>query len=638
LNKNYLDQINSPADLKKLDVPELASLAKELREFMINVISKTGGHLAPSLGTVELTLALHYVFNTPDDKIIWDVGHQSYIHKIITGRRDVFHTIRQHKGISGFPKIEESEYDTFGVGHSCTSISAALGYIYGRDLKGEDNKVIAVIGDGALTGGEAFEGLNNAGASKKDIIVIMNDNEMSISRNVGAMASYLAEILTTHSFNKAKTTIWNLTGKLSTFGERIRYAVAQVDQSLKAVVVPGLLFERLGFKYVGPIDGHNLSKMIRIFQNIKEYKGPQIIHLLTKKGKGYEFAEKDACKYHGIGSFETDTGNSITGSGKSYSKLLGETLVKFAESNDKIIAITAAMSVGTGLNIFEKKYKERFFDVGIAEQHAVTFAAAMALQGFIPVVAIYSTFLQRAYDQIIHDVALQNLPVVFAIDRAGIVGEDGPTHHGTFDLSFLRNVPNMIIMSPKDESEFQDMLWTAVNYRKGPVAIRYPRGVGIGNSKESGFNLLDIGKGEILREGNDGTIFAVGRMVLTALDCHEELLKKEISLKIVNARFIKPLDKNLILDLINKNEKAFTLEENSLIGGFGSALSEFLMDENIKKVQLTRIGIPDRFITHGKTPILHKQIGLDSESITDLILRKVNQKIHDEKKVEKIII
>ena len=638
MNKNYLDNINSPDDLKKLNVPELALLAREIREYMINVISKTGGHLAPSLGTVELTLALHYVFNAPCDKIIWDVGHQSYTHKIITGRKDLFHTIRQYKGISGFPRIDESKYDTFGVGHASTSISAALGYIYGRDLNGENYHVVAVIGDGALTGGEAFEGLNNAGASKKDIIVIINDNEMSISRNVGAMASYLAEILTSPSFNKAKTTIWNLTGKLSTFGERIRYAVSQVDQSLKAVVVPGLLFERLGFRYVGPIDGHNLAKMIKIFQNIKKYKGPQIVHLLTKKGKGYKFAEKDACKYHGIGSFEMDTGNSISSSGKSYSKVLGSTLTMFAETNPKIVAITAAMSVGTGLNTFEKKYPERFFDVGIAEQHAVTFSASLALQGFIPVVAIYSTFLQRAYDQIIHDVALQNLPVVFAIDRAGIVGEDGPTHHGTMDLSYLRAVPNMVIMSPKDEAEFQDMLWTAVNYRKGPVAIRYPRGAGTGNIKEDGFEILEIGRGEILEKGEDAIVIALGRMVGVALKANKLLKDKGISTTVVNARFVKPLDEKLILDLVRKNKKIFTIEENVLYGGFGSAVAELFVDRNISNIKMTRFGIKDKFITHGKVSILLKEVGLDSEKIAELIYKKITNEEYSEKSIQEITI
>jgi len=623
LNESYLKNVNSPADIKKLSIPKLANLARELREYLIDVVSKTGGHLAPSLGTVELTLALHYVYNTPEDKLVWDVGHQSYVHKIITGRKDEFNTIRQYKGLSGFPKISESVYDTYGVGHSCTSISAALGFVHARDLKGEAHKVIAIIGDGAMTGGEAYEGLNNAGASKKDIVVIINDNEMSISKNVGAMAGYLADILTAHSFNKAKTTIWNLTGKLSTLGERIRYAVAQVDQSLKAVVVPGLLFERLGFKYIGPIDGHNLAKMIRIFQNIKPYKGPIIIHVLTKKGKGYEFAEKDACKYHGIGSFETKTGNFISKSGPSYSEVLGRTITKFARSNPKIVAVTAAMSVGTGLSIFEKEFKDRFFDVGIAEQHAVTFSAAMALQGFIPVVAIYSTFLQRAFDQVIHDVALQNLPVIFAIDRAGLVGEDGPTHHGSFDLSYLRAVPNMIIMAPKDEAEFQDMLWTAVNYKKGPVAVRYPRGCGAGNFKESDFNLLEIGKSEILQEGEDGVIFAVGRMVIAALEAVKILNEKNIFPAVVNARFVKPLDEELIINMSKRRNTIFTIEENSVVGGFGSAISELLVDRTIKDFRLIRIGIPDRFITHGKTSVLHEEIGIDCNSIANIISKEL---------------
>ncbi|MFC1725040.1 1-deoxy-D-xylulose-5-phosphate synthase [candidate division KSB1 bacterium] len=620
-----LEIINSPADLKKLTIPDLAELAKELRSFIIDTVSETGGHLAPTLGVIELTIALHYVFNTPIDKIVWDVGHQAYAHKIITGRKDNFSTIRQYNGLSGFPKITESEYDTFGVGHASTSISAALGLACSRDLKKEDYKVLAVLGDGALTGGEAFEGLNNAGALKKDMIVVLNDNKMSISKNVGALPQYLAEIISTPAFNKVKADIWNLTEKLSKFGKKIQDVVRRVDNGIKAVLVPGLLFERLGFSYIGPIDGHSLSTLIRIFRHIKMIKGPVFVHIITKKGKGYKFAEENASKFHGIGSFEKNTGNSLSADPEktsTYSKLFGNVLCKIAEKNEKVVAITAAMCDGTGLTEFRETFPDRFFDVGIAEQHAITFAGGLSLGGFKPVVAIYSTFLQRSFDQIIHDIALQNLNILFAIDRGGLVGDDGPTHHGTFDLSYLRLIPNMVIMSPKDEFEFRDMIWTAVNY-KGPVAIRFPRAKARNIKIDAnGFNMLPIGKGELVCEGKKVAILTLGRMIDNAIKA-KEILGKEIEPAIYNLKFVKPLDKELLRNIFKEYSFVITLEENTLIGGFGGAVSEFIVDEKLRNAKIYRIGLPDNFITHGSVDILFKISNLDPESIANAIRKLI---------------
>ncbi|HEX9934621.1 MAG TPA: 1-deoxy-D-xylulose-5-phosphate synthase, partial [bacterium] len=470
-----LDRIQSPADLKKLGNVELEILARELREFLIQTVSSTGGHLAPSLGAVELTLALHIVFDSPKDKIVWDVGHQAYTHKILTGRKKRFNTLRQYKGLSGFPKISESEHDAFGVGHASTAISAALGFATARDLLKEDHKVIAVVGDGALTGGLAFEGLNNAGDSKRDLIVVLNDNRMSISPNVGALSGHLTKIITAPLYNRIKDLLWAWTGKLAKGSVQIRSLIRHIEEGLKAMMVPGLLFECLGFRYFGPLDGHNLPQLIHVFQEIKRLHGPVMIHLITKKGKGYKFAEEDAIKFHGLASFCAETGD-VTGKKRpTYTEIFGKTLVELAEKDGRIVGITAAMADGTGMIHFARRFPERFFDVGIAEGHAVTFAAALAHRGLRPVVAIYSTFLQRAFDQIIHDVALQNLPVIFAVDRAGLVGEDGPTHHGSFDLSYLRLIPNLVILSPKDENEMRNMLYTALRYGKGPVAVRYPR-------------------------------------------------------------------------------------------------------------------------------------------------------------------
>lgn len=615
---NLLEKINTPKDIKHLDVPQLAMLAKELREFLVTTISETGGHLAPSLGVVELTLILHYLFDTPQDKLIWDVGHQAYVHKIITGRKDKLATIRQYGGLSGFPKIDESPYDHFGVGHASTSISAALGLAAARDIKQEKNKVVAIIGDGSLTGGLAFEGLNNAGSLKKDIIVVLNDNKMSISKNVGALSKYLTTLITNPVYNRFKEDIWDLTGRLAHVGKRIRRAIGRVDEGLKAIVVPGLLFERLGFRYIGPVDGHNLSEMMRIFREVKKMRGPLLVHVLTIKGKGYKFAEENASKFHGLQPFNRLTGQSNSVSKlPSYSKVFGDTLCTLAARDKKIVGITAAMSIGTGLNHFAEKYPQRFFDVGIAEGHAVTFAAGLATQGLRPVAAIYSSFLQRALDQIIHDVALQKLPVVFALDRAGIVGDDGPTHHGTFDLSFLRSVPNLIIMAPKDEREFQNMIFTAVNYPDGPVAIRYPRGHGTGVALSDQFEEIPIGSSEIVYQSpkQDVAILAVGNMVQRAVGVAQKLENIGVGATAVNMRFVKPIDENRLTEITENFPAIITIEDNALQGGFGSAVLESLTKKQMRQVKFKSLGLPDTFIEHGEPDILYKNLKLDEDGI-----------------------
>lgn len=608
-----LDQIDSPKDLKSLSVAELTQLAHEIREKIIHTVSKTGGHLAPSLGTVELTLALHRVFDTPKDKIIWDVGHQSYTHKLITGRRENFHTLRTYGGIAGFPRREESEYDTFGTGHSSTSISAALGFATARDLCQERFKAIAVIGDGALTAGMAYEGLNQTGFMHKDIIVVLNDNGMSISKNVGGLAKYLNKIITTPAYTHLKTDIWDLLGKLpKDIGEKARAAARKLKEGLKNFIVPAILFEELGFQYIGPFDGHDLKVLIENFEYVKKIKGPILVHVLTEKGRGYTPAMNEPSKFHGLGSFNKVTGKTIQRrKALTYTEVFGDTMVKLAQQNQKIVAITAAMPEGTGLDKFRDTFPDRFFDVGIAEQHAITFSAGMALQGLRPVCAIYSTFLQRGFDQVIHDVCLQNIPLIFALDRAGIVGEDGPTHHGTFDLSYLRCIPNIIICAPKDENELQNMLYTAVEYNKGPVAIRYPRGEGIG-AKLKPVQKLEIGKAEIIKEGEQGIILALGSMVYPALEAAQELEDEGIHIGVVNARFVRPLDETLLKKI--KNKKIITIEENSLHGGFGSAVLEFFNLAD-KETKLLRIGLPDKFIEHGARSILLEKYGLTTKNI-----------------------
>jgi 1-deoxy-D-xylulose-5-phosphate synthase len=633
-NYRILPRINSPDDLKGLSVRELEELASEIREFIIDTISKVGGHLGASLGVVELTLAVHYVFNAPRDKIVWDTGHQGYVHKIITGRRDVFHTIRQFKGISGFLKRSESIYDVFGAGHASTSISAALGIATARDFDGQDYKVVAIIGDGAMTAGLAYEAMNNAGVLKKNLIVILNDNNMSISPNVWAVSKYFTELIASSHYNKLKSFVWDLTGQLDSVGDRIRKLAARVEGGVKAIITPGMLFEALGFRYFGPVNGHNIQKLIRILSEIKNLNGPILLHVITQKGKGYKPAEEDEQKLHGVTPFDKVTGKmykSDKPQPPSYTKVFGEAVVQLARQNSKIVGITAAMPEGTGLNILKKEIPERFFDVGIAEQHAVTFSAGLATEGYIPICAIYSTFLQRAFDQIIHDVALQHLHVVFALDRAGLVGADGSTHHGAFDLSYLRLIPNMVIMAPKDESELRDMLYTATIYNKGPVAIRYPRGNGVGVPLKENFDLIEIGKAEILREGNDIAILAVGSMVYPSLKASEKLSSYGIDAMVVNMRFVKPLDEELLDYVFERFDKVVTVEENTIRGGFGSAVLEYAAMRGVKNVKFLIHGIPDEFIEHGTQNELWRMLKLDPDGIVERIIETFDFEILKDK-------
>ncbi len=618
---SILSTVDSPRDVQSLTIPQMAQLARELREYILETVSHTGGHLAPSLGVVELTLALYHIFDSPRDKIVWDVGHQAYAHKILTGRREAFTTVRQHKGISGFPKPSESEYDAFGVGHASTAISAALGMACARDLKGDNNHVIAVVGDGALTGGLAFEGLNNAGASGKNFIVILNDNSMSISPNVGALSRYLTNLISNPLYNRFKNEIWALTGRLDRMGDRIRWATRRLEESIKNVIMPGLLFERLGFRYFGPVDGHNLSSLVRFFQEIKRLNGPILVHVQTQKGRGFKPAEKNASIFHGLGRFDRKTGQVIiTSSAPSYTRVFGDSLVSRAQNNDKLVAITAAMSIGTGLTRFSEIFPDRFFDVGIAEGHAVTFAAGLASQGYRPVAAIYSSFLQRAYDHVIHDVALQKLPVIFAIDRAGLVGDDGPTHHGVFDIAFLRSIPDLVVMAPRDEEELRHCLYTAEQYGTGPVAIRYPRGQGEGVDLSSEWRELPMGRAEVVRKGDHIVLLAVGPLVHRALEAAETLERESgVAVQVVNARYIKPLDTDLLDHLADRFECMITLEEGVLKGGFGSAVLEYLTEQDKLNLEFKQLGIPDHFVDQGNVSLLHDELGLSARGIYQVV-------------------
>lgn len=616
----YLDGINSPEDLKKIPVEDLPLLAKEIRERIIEVVSHTGGHLASNLGIVELTIALHYIFDAPDDRIVWDVGHQAYVHKILTGRREIFHTLRQYGGISGFPRPDESPYDTFNVGHSGTSLSAALGMVEARDRRGRKDKVIVVIGDGSMTAGMVFEGLNHAGDLKKDIIVVLNDNEMSISRNVGAISSYLSKIITGGFYIRVKKETEQLIKNIPRIGEPMLKVAKKAEESVKGLMGPGTLFEELGFKYIGPIDGHRFDHLFPTLENIKRLNGPVLVHVVTKKGKDYPPAEWNPASFHGVSPFDIQTGLPLKRSNiPTYTKIFGQTLIRLAEMDKRIVAISAAMPEGTGLTGFAERFPDRFYDVGIAEQHGVTFSAGFATGGFHPVVAIYSTFLQRAYDQIVHDVCLQNLPVTFAMDRAGLVGEDGPTHHGTFDISYLRHIPNIVLMAPKDEDELQHMLYTSVNH-PGPSAIRYPRGTGIGVEVRPQFRLLEIGKGEIILEGGDVAIVALGSLVYPSIEAAGILKKGGIDAAVINARFVKPLDESMILDLAYKYGNIITVEEGALAGGFGSAVLEVLERNAVTGIRVKRIGLPDKFIEHGSIKELHSIYGLDAAGIAREVL------------------
>ena len=613
---SVLARVNVPSDIRRLDLAELNRLAGEIREKMIETVSRCGGHLAPSLGTVELTLALHRVFDTPKDKLIWDVGHQAYAHKIITGRKDRFHTLRQKGGISGFPKREESPYDVFNVGHSSTSISAATGIAEARCLRGEDYKIVVVIGDGSMTAGMAYEGLNWAGDRKKDLVIVLNDNEMSISPNVGAMSSYLNRIMTGQTVTKLKSEFKHFLKTIPSIGDQMVRFTRQLEESLKALIVPGALFEELGFNYVGPLEGHRLDHLIKNLENVRKMDGPVLVHVLTRKGKGYPFAEQDPSRFHGIAPFCVETGEAAAKDSAipTYTQVFGQTMVRLGRANPKVVAITAAMCDGTGLDRFAKEFPDRFYDVGIAEQHGVTFAAGLATEGFIPVVAIYSTFMQRAYDQIIHDVCLQNLPVVLALDRGGFVGDDGPTHHGLFDYAYIRSVPNIIAMAPKDENELQHMLKTATECRC-PVSVRYPRGQGVGADMDETPRDIPVGRGEILCDGSDLAIVAIGSTVWPAMAAAGMLRQEGIGIRVINARFIKPLDGELLCRTANDLKKIITVEENVLMGGFGSALLELFEQEGIRDVRVRRLGIADEFAAHATQAELRSQYGIDEAGI-----------------------
>jgi len=624
---SLLDRIGTPADLKKLSLEELKAVSCEIRQYIIETVSQRGGHLASSLGAVEITLALHYVFDAPHDKILWDVGHQSYTHKIVTGRKDAFKGLRTRGGISGFPSIAESEYDAFGVGHASTAISASLGLAVSRDLRGEDHYIVSVVGDGALSGGLSFEGINQAGHLKRNrFIIILNDNEMSISKNVGALSRYLTRITTKKVYLQFEADVWELLGKVPRYGGKARKLARRMKESIKNLVVPNILFEELGLRYLGPLDGHDIDQLVAAFVQVRDVPGPVLVHVMTKKGKGYQFAEDDAEKFHGIGSFSAATGDPRSVATKpTYSDVFGASLVELARRDPSVVAITAAMKEGTGLTAFAAAFPGRFFDVGIAEQHAVTFAAGLARSGFKPFVAIYSTFLQRAFDQIIHDVALQSLPVRFILDRAGLVGEDGPTHHGAFDLSYLRLVPGMVIMAPRDEEELRCMMLSALAYDRGPIALRFPRGAVAGVEPRAMPYALEIGKGELLRSGTDASLVAVGSMVRIAEAAAQILARAGIGVSVVDAKFVKPLDTDLILSAVRPDAPVFALEESAMAGGFGDAILELLAGCAVPAA-VTTIGIPDRFVPHGKRDELLEEIGLAPEAVAAAVLRGIESR------------
>lgn len=612
---SVLDKVNYPSDLKNLSIDELRELADEIRETIVDTVSKNGGHLASSLGAVELAIAIHTVFNAPEDKIIWDVGHQAYAHKILTGRKDVFNTLRTYGGISGFPKREESIYDVVTCGHSSTSISIALGLACGRDLKGENNKVIAVIGDGSLTAGLALEGINNAGHLDKNLIIILNDNEMSISENVGALSSYLSRILTGQFYTRFRKDIEKILLSIPRIGSSLLKIAKRAEEMMKSIITPGIIFEELGLKYVGPINGHDINNLIETFKNLKNLDGPVLVHCYTKKGKGYKPAEDEAEFFHGVPPFDKETGRILKQKETSFTDIFGETLTKLADEDQRIVAVTAAMRSGTGLKYFAEKHKDRFFDVGIAEQHAVTFSAGLALEGFRPFVAIYSTFLQRSFDMIIHDVCLQNLPVCFAIDRAGLVGEDGPTHHGQFDLSYLRCIPNIVISAPKDDKELISLMKSTLKWDK-PTCIRYPRGSAIISNEE--IEYIEIGQGKFLKEGKDIAVIAVGPILYEILKSADMLKQEGIEITVFNARFIKPLDEENIEKILKNHKLVLTIEENTIVGGLGSAILEFASKKGIT-ANIKTLGLPDKFVEQGPLNTLKEKYSFLSNNIYDYI-------------------
>jgi len=623
--ENILNNIESPEDLRAVTVADLPQLAAEIRKLIIDTVSRTGGHLASSLGVVELTIALHYVFATPRDLLVWDVGHQAYAHKILTGRIKSFASLRQAGGMSGFPKRSESEYDAFGVGHSSTSISAALGMALAAEQMHRRLRSVAIIGDASMSAGIAFEALNHAGALDRDLIVVLNDNEMSISPNVGAMSAYLNRILTGSTVNRLRHDVKSVLTNIPKFGESVFKMVKRAEESFKGFVIPvGTIFEDLGFQYVGPLPGHDLEALIETFENVSHLDGPVLVHVVTKKGKGYAPAEADPTAFHGVGKFEIASGRKITSdkpAPPSYTSVFGQTLTKLAAIDERVVGITAAMPAGTGIEILAEKFPDRVYDVGIAEQHGVTMAAGMASQGLHPFVAIYSTFMQRAFDQVIHDVALQNLSLTLCLDRAGVVGEDGPTHHGAFDISYLRMIPNMIIMAPKDENELQQMLFSSLQY-SAPSAIRYPRGNGLGVEMESEFKELKLGSWEVLREGNDAVLLAVGSCVAPAMNAAAELAETEnLNCQVLNCRFVKPFDTELLRTTLKNFRQVFTFEENSVAGGFGSGVLEFMAAEKIWTTQVTVTGLPDKFIQHASPKQLHADMKLDAAGIKETVLQ-----------------
>jgi 1-deoxy-D-xylulose-5-phosphate synthase len=624
----YLDQINSPDDLKQIPREELEGVAREIRSRIIDVVSKNGGHLASSLGVVELTIALHYVFDLPKDTLIWDVGHQSYAHKLLTGRHRDFDTLRKYKGISGFVKIKESPYDALTVGHASTSISAGLGMRYAKTLKQDNSNVVSIIGDGSMTAGLAYEGLNHAGDLQQKYIVILNDNDMSISANVGALSSYLSRTLSHKALQNMRNQFGQFLKSVPKIGDDMYGWAKRWEESFKTFVTPGMLFEAFNFDYFGPIDGHNLDHLIDILSNIKDPDSPVLLHVTTKKGKGYKPAEKNPVYFHGVGSFAVDTGKcpaAKSSAPPSYTSVFGNCMIALAKKNKCIVAVTAAMPEGTGLSHFAEQFADRFIDVGIAEQHAVTFAAGLAVKGAKPVVAIYSTFLQRGYDQILHDVCIDNHPVIFAIDRGGIVGEDGPTHHGLFDFSYLRSIPNMTVMAPMDENELVRMMQTAVAHQ-GPIALRYPRGAGQGVDIDYNAKAIDVGKAKVVRTGDDLLIIGIGRCVNDAMDAAEQLSAQGIESTVVNARFVKPLDADLILDLAEKIKNVVTIEEHVLAGGFGSAILELICDNGLSGCRVKRVGVNDVFVEHGSQNELRKDYGIDASAVVAAGLKLCREK------------
>ncbi|OBA05648.1 1-deoxy-D-xylulose-5-phosphate synthase [Paenibacillus polymyxa] len=617
-----LPHIKQPGDLKSLSVEELASLAEEIRSFLIEKLSVTGGHLASNLGVVELTIALHYCYNSPKDKMIYDVGHQAYVHKILTGRMDRFDTLRQHDGLCGFVKRSESEHDVWEAGHSSTSLSAAMGMALARDLKGEDNKVIAMIGDGALTGGMAFEALNHIGHERKNLMVILNDNEMSIAPNVGAMHNYLSKIRSDRHYLRAKDELEVLLKKIPAIGGKLAKSAGRVKDSLKYMMVPGVLFEELGFTYLGPVDGHDLSKLIETFQQADNVTGPVLVHVVTTKGKGYKPAEADSYKWHGISPYKIESGQVLKAVGNPmYTEIFGRTLIELAEQDERIIAVTPAMPGGSGLVPFSKEFPLRMIDVGIAEQHAATMCAALAMEGMKPVFAVYSTFMQRAYDQIVHDICRHNANVMFAIDRAGFVGADGETHHGVFDVAFLRHIPNLVLMMPKDENELRHMMKTALDYEDGPIAYRYPRVNVVGVPLDKELRALPIGSWELLRKGEGYAVIASGPMLQVATEAAETMKREGMQVGVVNARFLKPLDEEMLRELAHQHTKLIVLEEASEAGSLGSAVLEFYAKEEIQDAQVRLMGIPDLFVEHGSIKEQRAEVGLTVEAVC-LKLRK----------------